>query len=177
MLERSFPSKKEIFTHIGMATRIESQLGDVEHGCLPSTLAFTHGELIAQLDNKYLHAPTIEEAIDGARILADLSNQEFAHSTFDAVDEDQLNEELREVFSKAISCWIAYMSPKDKIRGLGLDDPHIIGVIPTDNNQLGIWDTDNITSHFSRVTTEELSKLLIQKRHKRFNKIHIYSFT
>ena len=126
MSERVYPSRNEIAKRIGAASQIESQLGDTKYGCVPMTIAFTHGYTEQNPAHGLTQQPKILQIIEGARYIANTYGQELEQNRYD-LRRITIDEELSNTLAESDSAWVGYATGESRADL----SSHLIGIIPT----------------------------------------------
>jgi len=171
MTERKFPSRKFIAQRIASVSKVESGLITAEYGCVPQTLAFTHGETQIQSDFQLRPVASMYEIRHVVQQIADKHQQELVQRKVEIENPEILKEELSSILSSAECCWIGYYTHNKKQTIIG----HIFGVIPTANNRYARWNSA-VKNHIATLSFDELVTEILDDRHKLFSDVNIFGF-
>jgi len=172
MPERSYPSRRKINERVGQASQWESRLLGAEYGCVPMTVAFTHGYSTAEQENGLVFSPSIEGVTDGAQFVAKLNGQELVQKKTVIKDLSVLKEDLSTLLQEADSCWIAYFTGQKENRLIG----HMIGVIPTAPGEYSRWHSSSTDKRIAKLGIDELTQEIMDDYHAKIPDMYIFGF-
>lgn len=171
-LERTYPSRKELAQRVGQASQWESRLLGAEYGCVPMSVAFTHGYSLAEQEHGLSFSPSIEGVTQGAQFVAEHSGQELTAQKVSTANEAELQEHLSAMLPNSESCWIAYFTTQEEKRLIG----HMIGIIPTAPGEYSRWHS-SANSHIAKVDTQTLAHEIATDQHVKIPDVYIFTFS
>lgn len=170
--ERRYPSRRELAQRIGQASQWESRLLGAGYGCVPMTVAFTHGYSIADQEQGLSLSPSIEGVTQGAQFVAEKSDQVLTSQKVVTTNEAELQEHLSALLPNAECCWIAYFTSQEEKRLIG----HMIGVIPTAPGEYSRWHSSG-EAHIAKMDLETLAREITTDQHVKIPDVYIFAFT
>lgn len=158
-------SKLYFARHIAYSEKISSHI--TEKGCVPITVAFTHG-----LDNKdYVSGIRQSLTVDGVKkavILVENKHKEKATNDEFTLQEvgPQLGERISNTLANSEKAWIVYY---DQTQG------HMIGILSRSDGRYLVCDVDS-NEKYSIKSLHEIEKHIESKHTSKENKIYVFGF-
>ena len=162
-------SKLYFARHIAFSERVSSHI--TEKGCVPITVAFTHG-----LDNDdYIsgirQSLTIDEVKKAVTLIENKHNEKATSDEFTLQEVDpQLEERVSKTLINSDKAWIVYYcGDHEHIKG------HMIGVLRKNDEQYLVCDVDS-NEKYSVKSLSEIKNQIENKHTVKENKIYLFGF-